>query len=287
MRAELSRDSRPGVGTRREYVLVAMLLPRFTVAILASAMLTACAHGVTTELPTSPGPAPITIKALTIVPQGGGILIAEDSVPITTSGTEFGLGAWALYTDNSAKFVDAQWTSSDVQVIKVENGAFVAVGRGTAVLTAKADGLAASETFTVEPNVAGTWSGRMVVDQCAAGSGSMQELICSALPGRQPGLFPAGGSAPITLAIQRNGTDLTATAQLGELRGSLHGIDRGANFLALTGDLIGGRTKVTMTYWDSRVKTDEMEAAVSFEVRIAGVPNNAAVNGHFENVTRR
>ena len=91
----------------------------------------------------------------------------------------------------------------------------------------------------------------------------------------------------MTLQITQTGKDLTAAAQFGELRGTLTGIDRGQNFLTLSGDVTVNRTTVTLVYWDARVLTDAMEAFIGFEVRIAGVPSFAAVTAHFNNVTRR
>ena len=115
----------------------------------------------------------------------------------------------------------------------------------------------------------------------------MTELICSALPGRQPGLLPVGAVAPITFQVRQSGIDLTATAALGEIRGTLTGSDRGQNFLTLRGDLTLNTTTMTVFHWDSRVKTDVMEGNIGFEVRIAGIPSHAQVTGHFVNVTRR
>lgn len=267
-----------------------MLWPRCLVVILVSAILISCAHGVVTELPTSPTPA-VTIKSLTITPVGGGSLIAGQSAPITSSGPFQGsggtLGAFAQYTDGSGKYVEATWTTSDAAVVVVNDGSLVGMARGTARLTARAEGMSATEMFNVEPNMAGTWSGKVVIDECAAGSGSMSELVCGNAPGRPPGLAPVGMALPIAFQIQKNGGDLTATAQIMDVSGILRGLDRGQNFLTLAGDLTINRTTLTVVYWDTRVRTDLMEGFVGFEVRIAGFPSNAAVTAHFDNVTRR
>lgn len=254
-----------------------------------SSILISCAHGVTTELPTSPGPVPVTIQRLTITPTST-TMIVGDAVPITSSGpfppSGLVLGAFAQYNDGSAKYVEASWTSSNAQVITVDNSTLTAVGRGTATITARADGMTATAEYAVEPNVAGTWSGTFVVDQCAAGSGSMQDLICANVPGHR-GVLPVGAAVPITFTIEKNGADLTARAASGDWRGVLSGTDRGQNFLTLKGDLTGNGVTVTMVNWDARVKTDLMEGFIGFEVRINGVPSNAAVTAHLDNVSRR
>jgi hypothetical protein len=251
-----------------------------------------CSHGALKELPTgpsptAPGPTTVTIGNLTIMPPGGGTLIVGNSAPITSSGTELGIGAWAQYTDGSARFVEAQWTSSDTKVITIDGNSMRAVGRGTAVLTARAEGKTATETFRVEPDMAGTWSGTYIVEQCAAGSGSMGEIMCNVDPSHQRGLLAVGTSAPITMVIRKSGVDLTADVAFGDWRGTLRGSDRGSNAMTLSGELTGNRARITIVLWDSRVKTDVMEGLIAFEVRIDTVPSNAAIVARFENVTRR
>jgi hypothetical protein len=243
------------------------------------------------ELPSAPTRV-VTINSLTITPVGGGTIIAGSSAPITSSGpfpsTGATLGAFAQYSDGSGQYVQATWTSSNSTVIAVEGTSFTAIGRGTATITASAEGKTASETFNVEPNMAGNWSGTYVVDNCAAGSASMHELICFPPDqGRPPGILAIGAAPPLTLQITKSGTDLAASAQFGELRGTLTGTDRGSNFLTLKGDLTVNRTTVTLVYWDSRVRTDLMEGYIAFEVRIAGVPSFAAVTAHLDKVIRR
>lgn len=270
-----------------------MSLPsRFVVIACATLMIAGCSHGTVAELPTSPTAAPaVTVRRLTITPAGGGTMLAGGTAQITTSGplpsTGAVLGAFVEYTDGSGEYVDAAWTSSDPSVLVVSGSTMRAIGRGTATLTAAAKGHTASETFRVEPGIPGTWAGTYVVDQCAAGSASMHELICSALPGRQPGVLPVGAAAPISFQVRQTGTDLTATAAFGEIRGTLTGSDRGQNFLTLKGDLTFDRTTITVVYWDALVRTDVMEGFIGFEVRIAGIPSFAQVTGHFVDVTRR
>jgi hypothetical protein len=250
--------------------------------------LAGCAHGVITELPTAPG---ATIVALTITPAGGASMLAGESAPITSSGplTDTGpvLGAFAQYRDGSGKYVPATWTSSDANVIRVDGTSFMAIGRGTVTITASAEGRTARETFLVEPRSEGNWSGTFVVDRCLANSGSMAELICmSPDQGRAPGLFPIGAAPPLTLQIARAGTELTAVAQFGDLRGTLTGIDRGSNLFTLKGDLTANRTTIAVGYWDALVRTDAMEGFISFEVRVEGVPGLAVVDAHLDKVTR-
>lgn len=208
------------------------------------------------------------------------------SGPLPSSGAV--IGAFAQYTDGSGKYVEARWTTSDARVIVVADSAFQAIGPGSATLTATAEGMTASETFTVDAGIAGNWSGNYVVDECLANSGSMQELICAQpTPGRQAGSMPVGMSLPISLLIAKSGDALTATARFGELSGTLTGTDRGLNLLTLTGVLTARTTTVTLTYWDGLVRKDVMEGFIGFDVFIAGLPGRAAVTAHFDTVNRR
>ena len=100
-------------------------------------------------------------------------------------------------------------------------------------------------------------------------------------------MMPVGASVPVSFLISQSGTALTATAALGQVRGTLTGTDRGGNFLTLLGDLTVDRTTLTMIFWDARVTTDVMEGVVGFEIRSAGIPSHAQVTGTFVGVTRR
>lgn len=246
-----------------------------------------CSHGTVSELPTAPS---ITLKKLTVTPVGGGTITAGGTVEITASGPFSSatpvLGAYAQYSDGSGKYVGATWTTSDPNVIIVSDAVLKAIGRGTATLTATAQGQSASESFTVEPNVTGTWSGTYVIDTCDAGSGSTFEAVCGT-PGRARGMFPVGSAAPVTFQLAKSGNDLSAVTAFGDLRGTITGTDRGANFVTLLGTLTGNRITLTLVHWDSRAQIDVMEGFIGFEVRIDGLPSHAAVTAHFDNLTRR
>ena len=232
------------------------------------------------------------MTSLTVTPVGGGSMIVGLSVPITSEGpfpsTGATLGAFAQYSDGSGKYIPATWTSSDDNIVAIDGATIIGKNRGTALLTATAGGKTATETFIVQPGIAGTWSGTYVVDNCQAGSGSMYELICYPLnQGRTPGVLAIGATPPITLQITQSGNDLTANAQFGELRGVLTGTDRGQNFMTLGGDVKVNATTVSVVYWDGRVREDLMEGSIGLEVRIAGVPSHAQVVAHLDKVTRR
>jgi len=267
------------------------LLPGLVGVSLLTLTAAACSHGAISELPVAPTRVPV-IARLIITPVGGATIPVGGAAPIVSSGpaTQSGsnLGAFAQYNDGSGHYVAAQWTTSDANVIAIEDGTFMAVGRGTATITATAESKTASETFTVRGGIAGTWSGTYTVEQCAAGSGSMQEVIClQPTPGRTPGVLYAGSKPPLTMQITQSGKDLTATVQFGALVGTLAGRDRGGNFMTFSGNVTVGGTTASFITWDGRVIEDVMEGVVQFEVRVAGLPSHAVVVARLDNITRR
>src|SRR5687768_13614960 len=168
------------------------LLPGLVVVPLLTLVGAGCSHGTISELPAAPTPPAVTVATLTITPVGGGSMLEGLTTPITTSGgfpsTGATLGAFAQYTDGSGKYVEAAWASSNPQVLAIEGGAFVAKARGTTTVTASFAGKTASETFVVQPGFTGSWSGTFIVEQCGAGGGSIQDVICYPMnQGRTPG----------------------------------------------------------------------------------------------------
>lgn len=265
-------------------------------ALLSISLLIAasCSHNVTTELPAAPTAVTpqVRISKLTITPPGGGTMIVGSSVPLTTSGplpsNTLALGAFAQYTDGSGKYVDATWASSDASVAVVRDNSLVAIGRGTATLTASAEGMSATETFTIEPGIPGLWTGNYVVDSCQAGSASVEDFVCAAPgSGRAGGFLRPGTAAPILMQITQNGRDLSATTQFGDVRGVLTGVDAGANYFSFAGTMGVNQTSVRVVALNGRVRQDTMEGVLAFEITINGLPSWAAVSGHFDKVTRR
>jgi hypothetical protein len=263
---------------------------------LVGAIASGCTTGVGgSNSPTGPSAAVATLTNLTITPVGGGTLTAGGVAPITASGpmpaTGAVLGAFAQYSDGSGRYVAASWTTSDADVLAVEGASLVARRRGTATLTATFEGRTDAEDFIVEGGVPGTWTGSYVVDQCVSNSGSMDELLCSAPQGGRPGgVFRPGSRLPIMLTIAQPSAaapDITGELVLGQARGTLTGINRGAGFYYLQGTLASAGTEVRITYWDARVTGDRMEGFINFQVRFGGIPGAGAVAVHLENVVRR
>ena len=140
---------------------------RVVVGAAATLMIGGCSHGTVSEFPAAPtsvAPAPVvTLRRLTITPTSGATLIAGGAAAIASSGPlptlTAAIGAYAEFSDGSAHYVEANWTTSDADVLIVRDATVRAIARGTATLTATAGGQTATGTFIVEPGIPGTWTG--------------------------------------------------------------------------------------------------------------------------------
>ena len=240
-----------------------------------------------TAIPTAPVP---TIIRLTITPLGGGLLPVGGSVQIVTSGdlasNAGGVGAFLEYSDRTGRYVDATWRSTDDGIIAIEGLTLVGRGRGAATVTATFEGWTDTETFLVEGGIPGRWSGSYLVEQCAASSGSMAEIVCG-VPGRTPGLAGIGTLLPIEMDINEQGGEVTAALSLNQLHGTLSGRNRGAGFFTLLGGIDTPQLRITFYHWDALVERDAMFGFIGYEVRINGLPGLAQVAAKLTNVARQ
>ena len=214
-----------------------------------------------------------------------------DSVPIVTTGGLPGngvvlLGAFAEYSDRTGRYVDATWRSDNEDILAIVGSSLVARGRGTGTLTASFDRRTDSETFIVEGGISGRWSGSLLVEQCAASSGSMAEVVCGA-PGRAPGLAAVGAMLPIAMEITERGEDLTADLSIGQTRGTLPGRKRGGGYFTFSGSIDTPQLRISFFHWDAGVTADQMEGFIGYEIRIAGLPGLAQVAAKLVNVVRQ
>lgn len=259
---------------------------RLCVAVLAGAVAVGCTVGsIDGPLPT-PTPLPARLMNLTITPPGGAITLGG-RVPITTSGTTPGLGAFAQYSDGTGRYVDAAWTSSDPSIIAIEGGQLVARGRGEVTLTARFEDKTDTEIFRSEGGIAGRWRGTYVVEQCDGSSGSMQEVLCNPPGNARPvGLAAAGTTQPLVLEISEHDTDLTAIVTVGPVRGTLTGKNRGAGFFYLQGVIDTAEGTVNIVHWDTRVTRDSMEGFIGYQLRLPTLPGVGGVAAKLVTMTR-
>lgn len=260
---------------------------RLATAASAVALIAGCA-GSGDRIPTAPVP---TIIRLTITPLGGGLLTAGASADIVTSGGlppsgTVVVGAFAEYSNRTGRYVDAAWRSDDENTIAVVGSSIVGRRRGSATLTASFEGWTDTETFVVEGGIPGRWGGSYLVEECAASSGSMAEIVCGA-PGRTPGLAAVGAMLPISMDITEEGDALTATLLLNPFNGTVSGKNRGGGFFTFVGSIGTPQSQISFFHWDALVTGDQMEGFIGYEIRIAGLPGLAQVAAKFANLVRQ
>ena len=270
---------------RSATIRLAVRLAARLAAALAAVLAGACTVGTTDVIPTAPEPRPIR---LTITPLGGGMLSVGGAAPFTIGGTTPAgvLGAFAEYNNGNDRYVAASWTSDNDTVVAIVEGGIVARGRGQATLTARFEGLSDTETFTVEGGVPGRWSGRYVVEQCVASTGVMIDALCAQSTGRA-GLSPVGASIPAQMEITENGTTLTGVIQIGAIRGTLTGINRGVGFFSMQGEIRQAPHAIRILHWDTHVARDAMEGFIAYEIVIDGVNGVGSVAGKLVEMTRQ
>jgi hypothetical protein len=255
--------------------------------VLACALVSGCTVGTTDGPLPTPTPLPTRLTTLTITPSGG-VITVGGTVPITTSGTAAGFGAFAQYSDGTGHYVEAAWTSSDNSILAVDGGQLIARGRGVATLTATFEGRTDTETFTAEGGIAGRWRGSYVVERCEGSSGSIGEVLCNpAGNGRPVGLAAAGTALPFALEISENGTDLVAIVSFGDVRGTLTGKNRGGGFFFLQGGFAANGSEINLIHWDTRVVRDGMEGFIGYQLRMPNLPGFGTVGAQLTGMTRQ
>jgi hypothetical protein len=273
-------------------VAFVLLRLRFAGVILGAALLVSCTRGVVDDSnPVGPTPAATVIK-LTITPVGVGEMTLGRSAAIVTTGTSptssAGVGAFAEYSNGTGRYVEATWTSSNTGVVTLTNESILAVGPGTAVITATFGGQSDDEQIQVFGGIAGSWAGTYLVEQCSGSSGSMAELLCTPPnTGRPAGFAHRGTNLPIAMELTVNGDDVTGVVTFGNIRGTLTGKDRGAGYFYLQGVIENANGWINISHWDSRVARDQMEGFINYQLRMRGLPGLGNVGTKLTTVTRR
>ena len=265
---------------------------RSLVVIFTVALLAGCTRGVSPDSPVAPTPPAQTVARLTITPLGGGNILVGGTAPIATSGglpsTGVALGAFAEYSNGPGHYVEATWTSSDSSVLMVSGNVLTAIKRGTATLTATFQGQSDTEEFVVDGGIAGRWAGSYVVERCSGNTGSMQEVLCGHAPTGRTGIAQVGATLPFSMElVEISATELTGTVSFGNIRGTLPGVNRGAGFFYLQGEIAGAGGVINIAHWDTRVLRDAMEGFVTYQVKIDGLPGIGTVAVKLTGMTRR
>lgn len=273
---------------------------RVGLAVAAAVLAAACSGGGDSGTPTAPTPtAPATTR---IIGVSGNLAFGEVQVgssrsatfTISNSGnatlTVNGLNASGGIVSQST----ANWTSGQVppgssqQVTITFRPTTAGVYSGTLTVdadhTSGSNSLAISGTATDLP-YAGNWSGTYIVERCD-GTGSMQDVLCSARSGSRPGgVFPVGTSLPITLNLNQSGNTVTGTFALGDVRGVATGVVSNG-LLTLQGTATNGLLAAVITHWSTRAQGNVMDGVASYNITVSGVPGVGGLVTRLGRVTK-
>ena len=123
---------------------------------------------------------------------------------------------------------------------------------------------------------AGSWSGNFRIDSCQ-GTGSAQDLLCSAPSGSRPGgLYPPGTVLPMALSLLQNAESVSGTLALGALTGPVTGVIANG-LLTLRGSVGSGSVHLTTVHWSSRVIGRTMDGVAAYTVALPGLPGTGVL----------
>jgi hypothetical protein len=244
--------------------------------------------------PTSPTPTPATTR---IIALSGNLAFGEVAVgssrdaTLTIRNTGNAVLTITSLTAPSdlADLLTADWTSGQVAA-----GASQAVtirfapaqpGSYSGTLAVNGDQTSGTNTIAVSATAtggafSGEWRGGHIITACD-GTGSAQDLICSAARGE----FPVGSNMLFAATLQQNGNSVSGPVNLAGLLGAMSGTVAGG-VLSMRGTATGEGFTAVVTGWASTVSGNTMSGTIDYDLTFAGVPGVARIRSRLSDVTR-
>ena len=272
---------------------IAMRMSKPTLAGLAllAALAVACGDG-GSSTPTSPTP-PATTRIINL---SGNLAFGEVPVGTTRDATltirNSGNAVLTItsLTSDLADLLTASWTDGQIaagasQVVTLR---FTPTQPGSYSGTLMVNGDQTSGTNTIPVSAtatggafSGDWRGAHVITACD-GTGSAQDLICSA----NRGAYPVGSRMLFAATLQQTGSSVTGTVNLAGLVGSMSGSVVGG-VLTLRGTATGQGFTAIVTSWNTTISGNTMAGTINYDLTFAGVPGVAAIRSSLSDVTRQ
>ncbi len=290
--------------TRSRTTLTGNTCLRIAPVVIVALLVAACGGSKPPTAPspvaTTPPPAPSPTRVINV---SGNLAFGEVSVgssrsatiTISNSGnsvlTVTSLSASGGIASQSA----ASWTSGQIQAGSSQAVTITfqptTAGTYTGTLTVVADHTSGSNSISIsgsaiQPSLfAGSWSGTYIVERCE-GTGSIQDILCSAPSGSRPGgVFPVGTSLPLTLTLTQSGSAVSGTFALGTVRGVATGVVVNG-LLTLQGTATGGTLTAVITHWSTSVTGNVMDGFANYNISVSGVPGTGILVTRFGRVTK-
>jgi hypothetical protein len=158
-------------------------------------------------------------------------------------------------------------------------------GTYNGTLTVNGDQTSGTNTLPISATSAvsfgGTWRGGHTITACN-GTGSMQDLACSA----NRGAYPVGTVITFGAVLQQSGNSVTGTVDLGGLIGSVSGsVTNGV--LSLRGTATGSGFTAVITGWSTTVQGSSMAGTLTYDLTLAGIFGVAGIQAQLTSVTRQ
>lgn len=273
-----------------------MIFRRTSVVWLLAGLLTGCGGGGGSS-PTSPTP-PASTAPTRIVSVTGNLAFGEVAVgasrDLAMTITNLGNAALTvtslsvsggLVLHTTATFTSGTIAAGGSQPVTIRF-APTAEGNFSSTITVNGDQTSGTNTIAISGSaisaLTGTWAGAHVITACN-GTGSVQDLICSAARGSNK----VGSSLGFSLTLTQSGNTVTGTANIGGPTGPVTGVVSNG-VLSLTGTLRDnqGFTSV-INAWSTTTSGGTMSGTLGYTLTFTGVPGNAGIVASLANVTRR
>ncbi|MGE0462017.1 MAG: choice-of-anchor D domain-containing protein [Vicinamibacterales bacterium] len=244
--------------------------------------------------PTGPTPTPATTRIIALsgnlafgdVPVGSS---RDATLTIRNTGNAVLTITSLTAPGDLADLLTADWTSGQVAA-----GASQAVtirftptqpGSYSGTLAVNGDQTSGTNTIAVSATAtggafSGNWLGGHIITACD-GTGSAQDLICSAARGE----FPVGSNMLFAATLQQTGSSVSGTVNLAGLEGTMSGTVVGG-VLSLQGTATGEGFTAVVTRWSTTVSGSTMSGAIDYDLRFVNVPGVASIRSTLSDVTR-
>lgn len=267
-------------------------MKRLSTLFIAVLLVGAAGCGDDKSSPTSPTPTTTRIigvsgnLAFGEVPVG---TTRDATMTISNTGTATLTITGFTVTGGLSSILTASWTSGTIaaggsQAVTIRIAPTEA-GTYSGTLTVNGDQTSGTNTLPVSATSAssfsGNWSGAHTITACD-GTGSMQDLACSA----NRGAFPVGSNMIFGANLQQSGNNVTGTVNLGGLTGSVSGTVS-SGVLTLRGTATGEGFTATITLWNTTLQGSSMLGNVNYDLTLTGVPGVAGIQSRLNSVTRQ
>ena len=188
---------------------------------------------------------------LLLVYSCGGAEIAGPTVPPTLrieAPTSINVGVTktvraSMVEAGQARAVAPTWDAEPSSALAISGTSITGLSPARAVLTARYEGLEATASVSVVPNVRGTWLAQITRTECVRESG----------PGSTPCRFAAGFAQPFRLSMTNDGATIGGSIRVFDvvLTGPVTGFLGVDGRLTLSATAINEGITVTITEWSS------------------------------------